>query len=570
MPKPVSKASTTGSPASPPPEPGDDQTPTATTAPELTPDRIDTDLLELGDRRVVHPQRVAVSRHGMVATAHHRASEAGAEMLAEGGNAVDAAVAGAFALGVCEPAASGLGGQTTMMVHLADQKRTFALDGSSRAPNRTSAEGFTKAQRLQGYRATTVPSTPATLAWALREYGTLPLARVLEPAIRLARKGYRVSGLQQALTRRELAKLAAGTAAPLFLRGGQAPYAAGARHRQPVLAETLARLATRGVEDFYTGEIAAQIDADMAANDGLIGRDDLAQIPWPIERRPVTARYEGMRVFTFPPPGAGRTLVQMLNVYQQLPPELRDLDSPRGAVALAETIRRAFRDRRDRPFDAHFYAQVSEKRMISTDHARRVAGRVVRRVSSSGETTHLSVMDGAGNVVGLTQSIERVYGAAVATPGLGFLYNNYMSAFETKDMAHPYYLRPNASPWASVAPTIVFRGQRPWLVIGSPGSERITPSILQVLLRLGTHTPFAAVDAPRLFCALGSVASLEASRMRDDIPEALEAAGFEVQRRDPYSFYLGCVQLVLRDGDELVGVADPRRDGSAAGPAGAE
>ena len=146
-----------------------------------TPDRVDTDLLELGDRRVVHAQRVAVSRRGMVATAHHRASAAGAEILADGGNAIDAAVAVAFALGVCEPAASGLGGQTTMLVHLAEPKRTFALDGSSRAPNRTAAGGFTRAERLQGYRATTVPSTPATLAWALREYGTLPLARVLEP-----------------------------------------------------------------------------------------------------------------------------------------------------------------------------------------------------------------------------------------------------------------------------------------------------------------------------------------------------------------------------------------------------
>ena len=558
----------TETPAAPPKAPATGENPLPPTPPPVvqTPDRVDTDLLELGDRRVVHAQKVAVSRRGMVATAHHRASEAGAEMLAEGGNAIDAAVAAAFALGVCEPAASGLGGQTTMLVHLADKKRTFALDGSSRAPNRTAADALPKAERLQGHRATTVPSTPATLAWALRTYGTLPLARVLEPAIRLAQKGYRVSGLQQALTRRELSKLAAGSAAPFFLRGGTTPYLAGARHRQPVLAETLARIAQHGVEDFYGGEIARLIDADMTANGGLIGRDDLAQIPWPIERRPLTARFEGLRVFTFPPPGAGRTLVQMLNVYQQIPPELRDLDSPRGAVALAETIRRAFRDRRDRPFDPHFYAQVSEKRMISTDHARSIAQRVAKRAALTGETTHLSVMDAAGNVVGLTQSIERVYGAAVATPELGFLYNNYMSAFETDDLSHPYFLRPNAAPWASVAPTIVFRGQQPWLVIGSPGSERITPSILQVLLRLPTHSPLAAVDAPRLFSTLGGTVSLEASRMRDDIPEALEAAGFQVQRRDPYSFYLGCVQLVVREGEELVGVADPRRDGSAAGP----
>jgi gamma-glutamyltranspeptidase/glutathione hydrolase len=169
-------------------------------------------------------------------------------------------------------------------------------------------------------------------------------------------------------------------------------------------------------------------------------------------------------------------------------------------------------------------------------------------------------------VAALTQSIERVYGAAVATPDLGFLYNNYMSAFETEDPSHPYALRPNAAPWASVAPTVVFKGQRPWLAIGSPGSERITPSILQVLLRLANHPPLAAVDAPRLFCTLDGIVSLEASRMRDDVPEALQVAGFEVKPRDPYSFYLGCVQLVLREGEELVGVADPRRDGSAAGP----
>jgi len=204
--------------------------------------------------------------------------------------------------------------------------------------------------------------------------------------------------------------------------------------------------------------------------------------------------------------------------------------------------------------------------MLSTDHARRVARRVVKRMAGSGETTHLSVMDRDGNAVGLTQSIERVYGAAVATSELGFLYNNYMSAFDTEDISHPYYLRPNASPWASVAPTIVFRGRRAWLVLGSPGSDRITPAILQVLLRLSTHTPLAAVDAPRLFCSLEGLVSLEASRMRDDIPGRLEAAGFDIQRRDPYSFYMGCVALVLRDGDELVGVADPRRDGSAAGP----
>jgi gamma-glutamyltranspeptidase/glutathione hydrolase len=207
--------------------------------------------------------------------------------------------------------------------------------------------------------------------------------------------------------------------------------------------------------------------------------------------------------------------------------------------------------------------------MLSDSHAEHIAEEVATLLGDDGrgETTHLSVMDRAGNAVALTQSIERVFGAYVATPELGFLYNNYMSAFEYKDITHPYYLRPNAVPWASVAPTIVFRGRKPWAALGSPGSERIVSAVFQTLLRLVRGaTPFASVDAPRLHCNLDRRVSLEASRMRNDIPAELERHGFTVDVRDPYSFYLGCVQLVIRDRDELLGVADPRRDGSAGGP----
>jgi gamma-glutamyltranspeptidase/glutathione hydrolase len=256
----------------------------------------------------------------------------------------------------------------------------------------------------------------------------------------------------------------------------------------------------------------------------------------------------------------------MLNILSYFPERRRNPDTPEGAVLLAAVIRQAFRDRRDRPRDPAFYAQVEEKQMLSRDYAKRAARRIRKRLSTHGETTHLSVADSVGNVVALTQSIERVYGSCCVTPELGFLYNDYMSAFEYEDISHPYYLRPNASPWASVAPTIIFRGSRPWLAIGSPGSERITPSILQVLLRLGRHSPFEAVDAPRLHCSIDGVVSLEASRMRDDIPDALERYGFRVQERDPYAFYLGCVQLVLRERQGWIGVADPRRDGAASGP----
>jgi gamma-glutamyltranspeptidase/glutathione hydrolase len=510
---------------------------------------------------------MAVSKGGMIATAHYGATEAGAEMFSNGGNAIDAAVAAAFALGVCEPAASGLGGQTMMLIHDAATRRTFAVDGSSRAPNRAAAETLPKEDRLRGHRACTVPSTPAVLRYVLEKYGKLRLRSVLEPAIRLAEDGYESSLLQYALTRRALRHLRASTAAPFFLRDGKRPYTAGSMVKQPVLAETLRRLALRGIKDFYSGQIARLIHQDMVSNGGLIRRDDLAQVPRPIERRPVTGRIDSLRVFTFPPPGAGRTLIEMLNIYQNLPPALRDLDAAGGAVILAEIIRRAFMDRQDRPFDPSYFPQVSGGKMLKPDYARLVARQVLKRVKSQGETTHLSAMDKDGNLVALTQSIERVYGSFAVTRELGFLYNNYMSAFEYDDISHPYHMRPNAVPWASVAPTIVFRGRRPWLALGSPGSDRITSSIFQVLLRLRNSTPMAAVDAPRLHCSLKGRVSLEASRMRSDLPDALRRHGFDVDIRDSHSFHMGCVQLVLRERGEFIGVADPRRDGSASGPA---
>jgi gamma-glutamyltranspeptidase/glutathione hydrolase len=300
----------------------------------------------------------------------------------------------------------------------------------------------------------------------------------------------------------------------------------------------------------------------MVRNEGLIRKDDLAQVLPPIERRPIACWFDGLRVMTFPPPGAGRTLIEMLNIISQFPKKYRNPDRPKGALMLVRVMQQAYRDRRDRPYDPTFYAQVSDGKMLSTDYAKRMA----RRIRTQGETTHLSVMDHLGNAVGLTQSIERIYGSCCTTEELGFLYNNYLRAFEHEDIGHPYYLRPNAVPWASVAPTIVFKGRKPWLVIGSPGSERITSTIFQVVLRLFRQAPFDAVNSPRLHCNLGGRVSLEGSRMSDEIPAVLERNGFTVDLRDPYSFYLGCVQLVIREGDAYIGVADPRRDGAAGGP----
>jgi gamma-glutamyltranspeptidase/glutathione hydrolase len=447
--------------------------------------------------------------------------------------------------------------------------KKIALDGGTRAPHRTIPGAMERKKQLKGHQASTVPGTPAVLAYALKHYGTKTLAEVLEPSILLAENGYRVSPLQHYLTRRELKHLKEGTAGPFFLKNSKTPYPIGALFKQPVLAKTLRRIAEHGVEDFYQGEIAEKIHEDMEKNGGLIHKDDLAQIPWPVERRPLSTHFGNLRVFTFGPPGAGRTLIEALNLLDQFPVEGTDPDLPDGALLLAHVMRKANLDRTDRPDDPTLFAQELEleEDITHVDYAKRIAKRIKKRIKTQGETTHVSVMDKEGNMVGLTQSIERVYGSCAASPELGFIYNNYMSAFEYKDITHPYYLRPNAVPWASVAPTIIFKGRQPWLVIGSPGSERIVSAILQVVLRLRRGaTPFDAVVAPRMHCSIEGKVSLEATRMRSDIPEILEKHGFRIDVRDPHSFYLGCVQLVLNEGGELIGVADPRRDGAAMGP----
>jgi gamma-glutamyltranspeptidase/glutathione hydrolase len=528
---------------------------------------IDTDFIEPTKVKIPQPQRISVSKFGMVSTAQYLATKIGAQVLEEGGNAIDAAVASAFSLGVCEPQASGLGGQTMVLLFLADEEKVIALDGSSRAPNRALNENFKdKVSRRLGYAASTIPSTPATLAYVLERYGTLNLADVLDHSIALAENGYPITALQRRLQVREIKNFRKGNAGQTFLRDGEKPYSVGHVFTQPALAKTLIRLAKAGIEDFYMGQIAKTIHKDMQANGGLIHKDDLAHIPNPIERDPVNGRLGRKTVYTMPPPGAGRTLIEMINIIKKFPHEKRNPNTPEGALLMAEVIRRAQLDRRDRPFDPNFFPQVQDRRMLSADYAKLVSQQIRTRIKTEGETTHLSVMDRAGNVVALTQSIERVYGSKIITPSLGFLYNNYMSAFEYEDITHPYYMRPNGVPWASVLPTIILRNKIPWLAIGSPGSERITSAILQVLLRLDFQSPFDAVAAPRLHCAYNGKVSLEAAYMRDDIPEILSSRGFQIDIREPMSFYLGCIQLVLKEGNEFIGVADPRRDGSASGP----
>lgn len=221
-----------------------------------------------------------------------------------------------------------------------------------------------------------------------------------------------------------------------------------------------------------------------------------------------------------------------------------------------------------RPYDPNCFPQATHKKMPISEYGRLDARQVHKRVRSHGDSTHLSVMDGEGDVVSRTRSTEGVFGAFAVTPELGFLYNDHMGSFEFEDVGHPYRLGPNAVPWASVAPTIAFRGGRPRLAPGSQGSERIAPAILQVLPRLRAGmSPCEAVEAPRPRCSPNGRVSLEAARMRSDLPARLRSPGFEVDIGDAFAFHRGCVRMAVGERDGCIGVADPRRDGSARGPA---
>ena len=383
-------------------------------------------------------RKCAVGENGMVATAFPEATQAGVEILEKGGNAIDAACAATFALGVCEPQASGLGGQSMAIMHI--NGKTIAIDGSSRVPSLAHIEQFkNNGERAVGYRATTVPSTVAVMGYLNFRYGKLKWPTLLEPAIRIAREGYRITLLQHELQERELEKflhIPSKSGAKYFLKNGTQPYAEGDLFEQPDLAQTLAYLAENGAKAFYTSDIANRIDEDMRANDGFLRADDLALIPWPIERKPLRRAYRTTSVFTIPPPAAGRTLLLVLLMLNNLSTKFLRKRTPESYHFMAETFRKAFLQRRQRPFDPNTYPQISDKKMISREFAR-IQSKSIRDTidpslhlieppTDDFDTTHLSGMDAEGNAIGTPHSIELVYGAKAAVEGMGFLSNNYM------------------------------------------------------------------------------------------------------------------------------------------------
>ncbi|MGO4886244.1 gamma-glutamyltransferase family protein [Anaerobacillus sp. MEB173] len=524
----------------------------------------------------------AKSSFGMVSTASKPATDAGVKMLEKGGNAVDAAVAAALCLGVTEPQASGIGGQSMGLLYLKDANRVFALDGSSRAPFNVQPMKTPEKPIKLGLKSTTVPSTPATLGYMQETYGRLSFTEVAEPAIQAAKEGFTVSPLVHRLLKKEEEHLRHD---PLIVKNffeNDAPKKVGSIIKQPELANCLQAMVKRGWQDFYVGSIGKKIVKDMKKRDGLITEADLCQIPLPVERDALASSYRGYDIFTFPPPGAGRVLIQILNTLEQFSPDMLNTEEPVGAVIYALAFQYALSDRQRLPIHPDYYLQTVNKLMCDKEYASEVATLISNIAKTtlqddypppptSGETTHLSVTDKDGNAVGITQSIELVFGSKRMASGLGFFYNNYMSSFEYKNMTHPYYLLPGGKPWSSVAPTLLFKNGSPRYLLGSPGSNRISTSLAQVITRLidRNETLDTAIAAPRFHSSDTGKLLIEKLRFNEDVIAALAAAGFDLKKHGSYSFYLGCVQGVQfpeKGGDSFYGVADPRRDGTAGGP----
>ncbi len=481
-------------------------------------------------------------------------------MLA-GGNAVDAAVAVAFALAVTEPAMSGLGGQTQILLHPAEGP-PVVINGTSFAPRATPRRA--SAAAIVGHRATTIPTTVRVLDHAWRAYGSgrATWPDLLEPAVRYAEDGFVVGAFGASVWERYADQLATHPATRrLFLdEDGNAPRA-GTVWRQPVLAQTLRRLATDGADEFYRGTLAREIARDMAQHRGWLTFDDLVGLPVPAEMEPLRGTYRGFEVYSLPPPGGGWVVLAMLNLLEQSPAgTLRPGRSDR-AIRVARALRVGHEERRDHPIRDLVGYEDEVGRKLDKATARTLLG------EGDGHTTHFSVVDGDGLVVSVTQSVNYAFGAKVAHGTLGFLYNDYMREYELGSPDHPFALRPGAMPYSSMSPTIVARDGTPVLALGSPGSARIISAVVQVaeLWMDGYADIERAVAMPRLHVVPDSGLYAEDPMDADRWREAFASNGFVVLRREGSTghldAYFGGVHAVARERGTWTGAADPRRDG---------
>ncbi|MCB9880871.1 MAG: gamma-glutamyltransferase [Planctomycetes bacterium] len=539
--------------------------------------------------------QVARGTRAAVVSAEPHATDAGFAVLRSGGNAVDAAVAVAFALAVTHPQAGNLGGGGFLVLHTRDGK-DLALDFRETAPRKAHRDMYLDADgrvipRASTYTALAVgtPGSVAGLARAHALHGSKEWAELLVPAIKLARDGFEVSHFLASSLREKVAVLSQWPAtAAIFLPDGE-PLAAGTILRQPDLAATLQRIAEKGTEGFYTGETAKLVEASMVEHEGILDAEDLAAYR-PIERQPLRGIYRGHTVLSMPPPSSGGVaLLQMLNVLERYDVAAMGQGSSITLHLEIEAMKRAYADRAKWLGDPDFYP-VPIDGLVAKDYAEGLAKdidlakatAIVQAGSPKGadlreskETTHFSVLDAEGNAVSCTTTLNSTFGNGQVVAGAGFFLNNEMDDFSSKPGvpnqfglvgAEANAIHPGKRMLSSMTPTIVLDadGKRPWLVLGSPGGGRIINTVFQVLSNVADHRlPLQdAVAAPRIHQQwLPRQVYWERLALPRDVREALEARGHGF-RAEPTT--IGRCQAILWNADGTIdAVSDPRSGGSA-------
>ncbi|MCZ7661165.1 MAG: gamma-glutamyltransferase [Xanthobacteraceae bacterium] len=539
---------------------------------------------------VVRPQPV-LARNGMVASQEKLATRVGVDILARGGNAVDAAVAVGFALAVTHPQAGNLGGGGFMLVHLAGRNETAAIDYRETAPASTTRDVFLDAagdadpqkSRDSGL-AIGVPGTVAGLALAHARYGSgrFTLAELIAPAIRLAREGIPVEDdLADSLARFQPRLVRWPSSARIFLKPDGVALGEGDRLVQADLADTLAAIAREGQRAFYEGRIGEKIVASVRDAGGLMTREDLRDYR-PLVRAPVRGSYRGYEIASMPPPSSGGVhLVQILNILEGFRLETRDA----GALHLMiEAMKPAYADRSEFLGDPAFlrvpvagltakpYADALRAE-ISPDRARPAQEIKPGRPQAfeSPNTTHYSVVDRFGNAVSNTTTLNFSYGVGLVAEGTGILLNNELDDFAAKPgVPNAYGLvggeanapGPGKRPLSSMTPTILFRDGRVALVTGSPGGSRIITTVLQVITNVIDFRMdlAAAVAAPRIHHQWLPDRVAAERGLAPEIVQALEARGHTVV----LGTNSGSANSILVAPDGLVGAADPRHRGTLA------
>jgi gamma-glutamyltranspeptidase/glutathione hydrolase len=533
------------------------------------------------------------ARNGMVVSQNAIASQVGMEVLMAGGNAVDAAVATAFALAVVHPAAGNLGGGGFLLVRRATGEAAV-YDFRERAPAAASPTMFLKDGRYSNELhhdsplSVGVPGTVAGLHMAWTDNGRMPWRELLGPAISLARDGFMVTdGLARSL-REVLPRMKRYPASiAQFSRQG-VPYEMGDLFQQPDLARTLERIAEKQARGFYEGETADLIVKEMKARGGLITKEDLRNYAI-YRRQPLRGNYRGDEVLTVPPPSAGGVaLLECLNVLEGYDVKAMGFNSSRYVHHVAEALRRAFADRVRWLGDPAFVKDMPTERLVSKEYAEALR-KTIREdrasVSSpttfewpaeSAETTHVSVVDSERNAVSMTYTLEDGYGSKIVVPGAGFLLNNEMGDFnagpgltdETGLVGtEPNLAGPGKRMLSSMTPTIVVRGGRPYFVTGSPGGRTIPSTVLLTVLNVLDFgmNPQEAVDAPRFNHQwLPDVIQYERFGLSADTLDALTAMGHKAQEVEQQ----GVAETILvgATGGLLEGGCDRRApDGGAIG-----